>query len=103
MFSVMDGTIVFVADRLRRERSELWGELDVRCVLRGVRTPNGSLMIGSFNFSNPGARKQRAQLLAERARTREIDWFSYLEEFAQRVLAADREGEPAIVLRDVIC
>ena len=30
-FTAMDGTIDFIADRLRRERHDLYGELEVRC------------------------------------------------------------------------
>lgn len=101
VFTVLDGTVDFVADRLRRERHELHGELAVRCDLKGVRTYQGVLNVGSLNFSSTRARHERARQLADRAKTREIDWLGYLEEFAQRILVADRAGEPALVLRDV--
>jgi hypothetical protein len=100
-FTVMDGTIDFIADRLRRERHDLHGELEVRCVMKGVRTYDGTLNIGSLNFSSPATRRDRARLLAERAKTQEVDWLGYLEEFTQRVLSADRAGEPAISLPSV--
>jgi len=101
VFTVLDGTVDFIADRLRRERHDLHGELEVRCVLAGVRTYDGVLTVGSLNFSSPAARRDRARHLAERAKTNDIDWLGYLEEFTQRVLAADRAGEPAIHLPNV--
>jgi hypothetical protein len=102
VFSVRDGTIDFIVDRLRRDRHELHGELEVRCCLKGVRTYDGALSVGSLNLSSPRARQERARLLTDRAKTNEVDWLGYLEEFTQRVLTSDRAGEPAIVLRDVV-
>ena len=101
-FTAMDGTIDFIADRLRRERHDLYGELEVRCEMKGVRTYDGTLNVGSLNFSSPAARRDRARLLAERAKTQTIDWLGYIEEFCQRVLTADRAGEPAILLPHVV-
>jgi DNA-binding CsgD family transcriptional regulator len=89
-------------DRLRRERNELVGELCVRCDLPGARTVGGSLSIADLNVSSARARQERAKLLAARANTRDqLDWTGLVEEFAQRVLAADRAGQPAIDLRAV--
>lgn len=94
--------IEFRVERLRRERQELVGELSVSSGLLAARAFDGVLSAGTFNFSNPRARQERAKLLAERARTNgKLDWQSLLEEVCQRVLLAERSGKPAIVLRDV--
>ena len=90
----------FTAERLRRERHELIGELSVRCDLAGAKVVNGYLSTGDFNFSSVRARQDRAKLLAARANTNgEPDWFRLIEEFCQKVFEKEREGEPAIDLR----
>ncbi len=92
--------IVLEAERLRRDRNELIGELTVRCSLPGARTVNGTLSTGDFNFSSVRARQDRAKFFAQRASTNgEFDWFALLEEFCQRVFEAERAGEPAVDLR----
>lgn len=91
--------IAFEIDRLRRDHHELMGELSVRCDLPGARTVDGTLSIADFNLSSARARTERAKLLAERANTRDLDWSALLEEFCQRVLHADRNGQPAVDLR----
>lgn len=92
--------ITLELDRLRRERSELIGELSAQCDLPGVRSGDGVLSIADFNLSSARARTDRAKLLAARANTREgVDWVGVLEEFCQRILQADRVGQPAVDLR----
>jgi hypothetical protein len=86
-------------DRLRRDHNELMGELSVRCDLPGARTVNGNLSVADFNLSSARARTDRAKFLAGRAAVKEIDWTSLVEEFCQRVLLADRIGQPAVDLR----
>jgi hypothetical protein len=94
------GTIIEV-DRLRREHSELQGELCVRCSLPGVRTFDGTLSIADFNLSSARARTERAKLLGTRSGSKAVDWAGALEELCQRVLAAERQGKPAVDLRTV--
>lgn len=93
--------VTFDIDRLRRERSELIGELSVSCTLPGAQTIDGSLSVGDFNLSSVRAGGERAKLLATRARASEIDWIGLIEELRQRVLQAERTGQPAIDLRTV--
>ena len=93
--------VTFDIDRLRRERHELIGELSVRCELPGARVVDGTLSVADFNLSSARARSDRARLLTERANTSGIDWLQMVEEFCQRVLEADRAGQPAIDLRTV--
>lgn len=91
--------IVLEVDRLRRERHELIGELCVRCALPGAKTVEGTLSVGDFNLSSVRARAERAKTLAERGRAPGIDWIGLVEEICQRVLQADRVGQPAVDLR----
>ena len=93
--------IEFVVDRLRRKWGELIGELTVRCDLAGARTFDGVLSVADFNLSSARARQERARLLADRSKAADIDWAGLLEEFVQRVLTAERTGEPTVSLRDL--
>lgn len=93
--------IEFVVDRLRRKWDELVGELSVKCDLAGARTFGGVLSIGDFNLSNIRARQERGKYLESRAQAKDLDWIGLLEEFCQRVLADERRGQPALLLRDV--
>ena len=93
--------ITFDIDRLRREHHELIGELSVLCELPGARTVNGSLSIADFNVSSARARQDRAKLLQARSNTRDLDWIALIEEFCQRVLQADRIGQPGVDLREL--
>lgn len=93
--------IEFGIDRLRRRFDELWGELTVKCTLPGARTFDGVLSVADVNLSSQRARVERARYIATRAQADEIDWTGLLEEFVQRVLTADRAGEPAVLLRDL--
>lgn len=93
--------IEFTADRLRRERHDLHCELSVACGILGARAIDGVLSVGTFNLSSPSAAQQRAKLLAERARANGVNWGDMIEELRQRVLTAERTGEPSILLRSV--
>jgi hypothetical protein len=91
-------------DLLRREDGNLIGELIARCHLPGNRGVDGLLSIADFNLSSARARSERAKLIAMRANTpsEQVDWPGIVEEFCQRVLLAERQGEPAIDLADVL-
>jgi hypothetical protein len=92
--------ITLEADRLRRDRNELIGELTVRCTLPGAITVNGCLSVADFNFSSARARQDRAKLLKERAKTNgSVDWVGLLEEFCQQVFTEERQGPAAVDLR----
>jgi hypothetical protein len=90
--------VTFEIDRLRRERGELIGELAVQCELPGARTTNGYLSIADFNLSSARSRLERSRILSERSNAGELDWTGLLEDFSQRVLQADRNGQPAVEL-----
>jgi hypothetical protein len=59
------------------------------------------LAVGDLNLSSTRARQTHAKYLAELARTEDVDWAGLVEEFAQRVLAAERSGTPAVLLSDL--
>ena len=102
VFAIPDLRLELDVDRLRRERHELKGELAVRCGLAGAKTVNGnSLSVADFNLSSARARTDRGRHLGRLADAAEIDWDRLLEEFCQRVLMAEREGQPARLLREV--
>jgi hypothetical protein len=89
-------------ERLRRERGELIGELSVTCGLPGTKSFDGILSVADFNLSSARARTERARILADRAATNgDLDWTGLVEDLCQRVLAAERNGRPAIRLRDL--
>jgi hypothetical protein len=91
--------VTFEIDRLRRDRHELVGELCVRCELPGARTINGILSVADFNVSSARARTERARFLLQRSNATDIDWVAFVEDFCQRVLSAERTGQPAVDLR----
>jgi len=93
--------VTLEVDYLRRESHQLKGEILVRCDLPGARTFDGVLSIGDLNLSSTRARQMQAKYLAERAQADDLDWTGLLEEFAQRVLAAERDGQPAVLLSDL--
>jgi hypothetical protein len=90
-------------DRLRRERNELIGELTVCLDWAGAATVDGTLSSADFNLSSARARQDRAKLLQQRSRSKpeDVDWQALLETLCLRVIAADRAGQPAVLLRDV--
>lgn len=90
-------------DRLRRRSDELIGELTVRADLgSALTTVDGVLASSDFNFSSMVSRERHAGTLARRARTgSRLDWPAVLERCCQLVLQAEREGQPAVRLRDV--
>ncbi|MFN8629041.1 MAG: hypothetical protein U0838_01590 [Chloroflexota bacterium] len=87
-------------DRLRRDRGYLHGELIVRCGLPGTRSADGVLYAGDVNVSTPPGR-DLVSLLSLRANVASLDWPELLGDLSARVLAAERHGAPAVLLRDV--
>ena len=95
--------IIFDVTRLRRHSQELVGELAVRVngnFPNALTVIDGSLSVADLNFSSAQARSTRAKLLSSRSAVEGLDWAGFLEEFAIKILAAERKGKPAIVLAD---
>lgn len=99
--TVEGGTVVFEVDFLRREAHQLKGELLVRCAIPGARTVDDVLAVADMNLSSTQARERHAKYLAERSGAADFPWSDYVEEFAQRTIAAERQGKPAVMLRNV--
>lgn len=94
--------IEFQANYLRRERYETFDELVV-CNLAGARTIDGNVISrGTFDFSSTEARGRRAKQLADMSRAPELEWPRLLEEVCARILAKHGDGEPAVLLRDLL-
>lgn len=100
-FSVPAAGVELEVDFLRRESHQLKGELLVRCSLAGAKTTDGVLAVGDLNLSSTRARQTHAKYLAELSKAEQVDWTGMVEEFAQRVLAAERQGAPAVLLSDL--
>lgn len=99
-FTVIDLGLVFAVDQLRRERGELYGELTVLAgTLAGARTVDGSrLFVARVNLSSQRGRFECSNHLRERARAPEIDWTGLVDELCARVITAERQGQPAVLL-----
>ena len=86
---------------LRRERHQLFGEIDVQCDWAGARSFEGSLSCADLNLSSQTARDARGKYCAARARVdSQFDWAGVIDEMCRRVITAEEEGTEAIVLDD---
>lgn len=93
-----------VIDHVRRERYQLYGELSVYCGLSGVQTVNSILFVANANLSSLRERDSIARSLNDRTHSKAIDlpkWRALVDELSIRVHAAEKIGDPAVVLRDV--
>ena len=103
VLEVPDYCVVLDVDRVKRNRwGALGGELTVRCSLSGASTIDGDLLwSGDVSFSDTRGKADLARQLDGRAKTGDLDWPVLLDELGMRVRDAEREGEPAVLLRDV--
>jgi hypothetical protein len=99
--TVPGADVVLEVDRLTWRYQELSGELLVRCDLKGTDAIDGVLSVATFNVSSARARAERAGQLKRQSRAGDVPWEALLEELCQRVLTAERTGEPAVALADV--
>lgn len=99
--SVPGVEVTFEVDRLERKFGELQGELEVRVGFGGTDAIDGRLSIATFNLSSARSREERATLLKSKSRSAEIPWAALIEELCQRVIIAERSGEPAVSLASV--
>lgn len=101
--AVPECSVEFRVTRLRYERHELHGELQVCCGLVGARVfDDATISASTMNFSSAQTRQNHGKRLAERARTNgKVDWVGLLEELCVRVLSAERAGQPAVILSHV--
>jgi len=88
-------------DFLRRVSGALKGEVVVGTTIPGAKTSDRILSAEDLNLSSSRARRSFGQHLGELSRLKEFDWAGFVEEFAVRVLAAERRGQPAVLLGDL--
>lgn len=89
--------------RIRHERNETFGLLRIRVTFRGAKTIYGTQILhcADFNCSSHEARKRLGKHLGERSEASEIDWGLLLDELSVRLLEAEEEGEPEMLLHDI--
>jgi len=92
-----DGEVDMTFDHFRRSGVEMNGELAV--VTTDPAAPeDGHLLQGSFNVSAMRTRDSIAKLCADRAPSVHVDWRLYLERFCRRILDAERQGSPVVIV-----
>jgi hypothetical protein len=99
VFSALGGEVELRLDRLTRERGHLIGEIRVRCGLAGARTfgrDGRTLFTTRVNLMFHRDKVALADACRQRAQTRgtEVPWLDYVEDFVQRVIETEKEGEP---------
>jgi DNA-binding CsgD family transcriptional regulator len=89
-------------DRIRRSGGELHGDLTIRTIWPGARTYDGVLFTGWFNLSSATTRVSLGKYVSTRAPhpagEEGPDWPGFIEEFCQRVVSAEREGDPIVLI-----
>lgn len=87
--------IVLEGRQVRWEHGTLYAVVSVRARLTGVRTSAGDVVTEQrVNLSSDRGRSDVAKACGERSPGLDIDWRGFVEEFAIRALAAEREGQP---------
>ena len=86
--------VTFIADYVRRERGVLVGELS-------VSIEGNAISAADFNFSSARTRSGHAKHLAERARTKKYDFAALLETLCQKIIGAERDGAPSVLLNEL--
>ena len=64
--SLIDDAVHVEVRHLRRERHQLFGEMDVRCEWAGASVYNGSVSCADLNLSSQSARDARGKYCAVR-------------------------------------
>jgi hypothetical protein len=89
-------------DHVRRERHELHCELSVFTDLAGAPTVEGGLLSwGTLNLNSQRSRKAMAEDVQGLLGAPEIDVRHMFETLCLKVVAHERNGRPAVILRDV--
>jgi hypothetical protein len=108
-YALRDEGVAIEVRRLRWERYQLFGEVDVLCQWHGVQAHQqpdseigGSLSCADLNLSAQSAREARAKFCQQRARSAAgaFDWIGAIDDACREVIRAERHGEDAIVLDD---
>ena len=101
-YALVDEALRIEVRYVRRERGQLFAEVDVRCEWAGVPTHQKSLSCADLNLSSQPARRGLAKYCGERANTKpaEFDWMGAIDAACLSVIQADRQGDEVIVLDD---
>ena len=93
----------FEAQRLRWERSELKGELNITGMIPGTtKAEDGRIHRASFNFSSTVSRKSMAELVGKRTMLiDDIDLFQEIEGFCTYVLDQETSGAEVVTLAHI--
>jgi AAA domain len=94
LMTFQDIGVVFEARQVRWERGTLNAVVSLRTSVAGVRTVSGVVTEQRVNLSSDRGRRDIAGSAAERSPGVDIDWRGFVEDFAIRILAAEREGQP---------
>lgn len=88
----------FQVNRIHRSRDGLHGDLMVKTAWPGIKTFNGVMMASTFNITSLSIRRSIGKSLSDRNPVTDpkdqLDWYGFLEELCQGIMAAEREGEP---------
>lgn len=95
--------------QLRREHHQLYAELEVECQFapkefRMERDGKVTISCSDLNLSSQSQRTARAKYCSDRSKTRPedgIDWVGIVDDACQRVIVAERQGEPVIALANI--
>ena len=84
---------------IKRSRSELTGELTVKCNIAGVKARGGVMHQARFNVLSSTTRASLARMLQKRTPNHpDFDWFDALEWLSQLVIEGEQKGEEFIHL-----
>lgn len=89
--------------RLRHESKETVGLLSIRVTYRGAHTIYGTQLLhyADFNCTSLQARRTLAKHIETRSNEDSIDWFGLLDELCVRLLQAEEDGQPSVLLHDI--
>lgn len=97
--SAEEAGVTLQVGRLKRSGQELQGEILVKVNWDGIKTVDGNLHQARFNVSSVAARTTLIRYLkgrTDKTQYEEMDWADALENLCQRVMDAERVGEPLV-------
>lgn len=93
--------ITITAEEIKRKADEMTAFTTIRSTMVGVKTVEDDIVkIGVLNFYAPTSRATWAKEAKLRCGgdTSMLDWAGYLERFTAQVIAAERVGDPLVML-----
>jgi hypothetical protein len=103
-FSLIDDGVLVEIRRVRIERHQVFGEVNVICEWAGASTfqDTKSISCADLNLSSLPAISARAKHCAARAKSRpqDFDWLGALDDACRLVIEAERHSTAGIVLDD---